>query len=51
MGKLISPEKMQEVLDWTYDKAVQGLPGMGTAIDLAEDYMAGSGTTEDIINS
>jgi hypothetical protein len=51
MGKLISPEKMQEVLDWTYDKAVQGLPGMGTAIDLAEDYMAGSGTTEDKINS
>ena len=51
MGKLISPEKMLEVLDWTYDKAVQGLPGMGTAIDLAEDYMAGSGTTEDKINS
>lgn len=51
MSKLITPEKMQEVLDWSYDKAVQGLPGMGSAIDLAEDYMAGSGTTEDKINS
>lgn len=51
MAKVISPEKMQEVLDWTYDKAVQGIPGMGSAIDLAEDYMTGSGTTEDKINS
>ena len=51
MSKLITPEKMQEVLDWTYDKAVQGIPGMGSAIDLAEDYMIGSGTTEDKINS
>lgn len=51
MAKTISAEKMQEVLDWTYDKAVQGIPGMGSAIDLAEDYMAGSGTTEDKINS
>lgn len=51
MAKAISPEKMQEVLDWTYDKAVQGIPGMGSAIDLAEDYMTGSGTIEDKINS
>lgn len=51
MAKVISPEKMQEVLDWTYDKAVQGIPKMGSAIDLAEDYMTGSGTTEDKINS
>lgn len=51
MIKFISPEKMQEVLDWSYDKAVQGIPGMGSAIDLAEDYMTGSGTTEDKINS
>lgn len=51
MSKFISPEKMQEVLDWSYDKAVQGIPGMGSAIDLAEDYMTGSGTTEDKINS
>ena len=51
MAKVISPEKMQELLDWTYDKAVQGIPGMGSAIDLAEDYMTGPGTTEDKINS
>ena len=51
MSNLITPEKMQEVLDWTYDKAVQGIPGMGSAIELAEDYMTGSGTTEDKINS
>ncbi|TXD97814.1 EcsC family protein [Psychrobacter frigidicola] len=51
MAKVISPEKMQGLLDWTYDKAVQGIPGMGSAIDLAEDYMTGPGTTEDKVNS
>lgn len=51
MANVISAEKMQELLDWTYDKAVQGLPGMGSAIELAEDYMSESGTTEDKINS
>lgn len=51
MAKVISPEKMQQLLDWSYDKAVQGIPGMGSAIDLAEGYMTGSGTTEDKINS
>lgn len=51
MGQLITAEKMQELLDWTYDKAVQGLPGMGSAIELAEDYLQESGTKEEKINS
>ena len=42
---------MQEALEWTYDKAVQGIPGMGSAIDLAEDYMGGADNIEDKINS
>lgn len=51
MATVISSEKMQEALDWAYDKAVEGIPYMGSAIDLAEDYMIGPGTTEDKINS
>lgn len=51
MVQIISPEKMQEALEWTYDKAVQGIPGMGSAIDLAEDYMGGADNIEDKINS
>lgn len=51
MATMISAEKMQEFLEWGYDKAIQGLPGMGSAIELAEDYMSEAGTTEDKINS
>lgn len=43
--------KMFEVMEWAYEKAVAGLPGMGSAIDLAEDYLQESGSLEDKINS
>ena len=32
-------ETIYEVMEWAYDKAVDGLPGMGSAIELAEDYL------------
>ena len=45
MGKLktskmieLNVEKMNELLDWTYEKTLHGLPKMGTAYELAEEY-------------
>lgn len=43
--------KVQKVLDWAYDKAVNGMPGMGTAQDLAADFMRGDRTLEKKVNS
>ena len=44
-------ETIYEVMEWAYDKAVDGLPGMGSAIELAEDYLKDVGTKTDKINS
>ena len=44
-------ETIYEVMEWAYDKAVDGLPGMGSAIELAEDYLKNVGTKTDKINS
>ena len=35
----ITQSKMMEVLDWSYEKAVNGLPGMETAQELANNYL------------
>lgn len=43
--------KVQKVLDWAYDKAVNGMPGMGTAQDLAADFMRGDRTLEKKVNT
>lgn len=51
MAEVISGKKMQEALEWAYDKAINGMPGAGSAIDLAEDYMTINGSMEDKINS
>lgn len=36
---VISQESIQTVLDWTYEKAVSGIPGLDSAADLAKSYM------------
>ncbi len=43
--------KMLRVLDWAYEIALNGLPGMGTAIDLAHDYENEEGSLTDKVNS
>lgn len=48
---LISPESMHQAMDWAYDKAVNGVPGLGTAQELAEDYRDESKTPEEQVNS
>jgi len=35
---------MLQVLDWAYDKAVAGLPGLDSAVELSESYLRQEGT-------
>lgn len=40
VGKVneLTVEKMNELLDWTYEKSLNGVPTMDTAYELAEEY-------------
>lgn len=38
--KVISQEKMQGVLDWSYNQAVEGAPGLPSAVTLADNYLS-----------
>lgn len=50
MGNLVSSEVMHEVMEWAYDKATNGI-GLGTAVEMAEDYLRERGTLTEQINS
>lgn len=43
--------KISKALDWTYDKAINGLGHLETADELAQAYLKREGTLEDKINS
>lgn len=46
--KTLTQDSIMKALDWSYDKAVYGgVPGMDTAIELAESYLNKSGTIEE----
>ena len=47
----LTVEKIQEAIEWGYEQSVNGLPGMGTAIDLADDYIKQGGSVSDQIDS
>ncbi|WP_075878623.1 EcsC family protein [Vreelandella massiliensis] len=38
MSEKLTQSKMMKALDWTYDKAIEGIPGFDSAEDLAENY-------------
>jgi len=38
MSEEITESKMKQVLDFAYDKAINGVAGLNSAIELAEDY-------------
>ena len=40
MSEKLSESKMMQVLDWGYDKAINGVAGLDSAIEIAEDYMS-----------
>ncbi len=43
--------KITQVLDWAYEKAVNGLPGTDTAAELAESYLSKHSNVEKAIDS
>jgi hypothetical protein len=51
MAEIISQEKIMQTLDWAYEKAINGVPGLGTAADLANDYLKTDGSLEERVNS
>ncbi|PCI21781.1 MAG: EcsC family protein [SAR324 cluster bacterium] len=44
MSQKLSESKIMQALDWAYDKAVNGVPGLNSASELAETYMKKSGS-------
>ena len=42
---------MLQVLDWSYEKALNGLPGTSSAIDLAKEYSKGDRTLTEKVNT
>ncbi len=49
--QLISQEKIEQALDWAYDKSVNGVAGLDSAFELAESYMKGDAPLVDQVNS
>jgi uncharacterized protein (DUF697 family) len=42
---------MLQVLDWAYDKALAGLPGLNSAVELSESYLRQEGTLRQKANA
>jgi hypothetical protein len=47
----LTESKMMQVLDWAYDKAVNGVAGLDSASELAADYMSQGGSRIEQANS
>lgn len=51
MSKALTHGKIMQALDWAYDKALNGIPGVDTADEMAANYLSGNGTLEEKVNS
>lgn len=52
MGETVISEKtMQEILDWCYDKSMNGIPGTETAEELADYYLKHNSSISESIDS
>lgn len=51
MADDLTEYKIMTLLNWSYEKAVQGVVGLDSAYDLAEDYMKRNGSLYDQANS
>ncbi|MBD7939044.1 hypothetical protein H9655_18560 [Cytobacillus sp. Sa5YUA1] len=50
--KSLAHDAIIKALDWSYDKAINGgVPGMDTAIELADSYLQKSGTLDEKVKS
>ena len=47
---VITQEGMQKALSWAWDKSLNGVPGIGTAEELAESYLSENGSVESAID-
>jgi len=51
MSKEITESKIQQILEFTYDKAINGIAGLDSAYELAENYKNENETLYEQINS
>lgn len=51
MANNLTESKIMDVLNWSYDKAVQGVAGLDSAYDLADDYLKQEGSLYSQANS
>lgn len=51
MAELVSINSMQNLMDWSWEKAVEGIPGSTSAIELADSYLRSNQTVEEAIDS
>lgn len=47
----LTQSKMMQLLDWSYEKALNGLPGTPDAFELADNYLRKHTTVEKSVNS
>ncbi|HKT63591.1 EcsC family protein [Burkholderia sp. 22313] len=51
MANELTESKIQQALEWAYDKALNGIPGTGTAEELAAQYEKSNDSAIDAANS
>lgn len=51
MANKLTESKIMQALDWAYDKAVNGIPGLDSAQEMAQDYLEVEGSLVDKVNS
>ena len=51
MANDLTESKIMQILDWAYEKSVNGIAGFDSAIELAEDYRSEGGTLYEQANS
>ncbi|RZG49034.1 EcsC family protein [Acinetobacter wuhouensis] len=51
MANNLTESKIMDVLNWSYDKAVNGVAGLDSAYDLANDYMKTNDSLYNQVNS
>jgi hypothetical protein len=51
MSEVITQSKMMQLLDWSYDKAINGTVGLDSSIELAESYKKHDGSLYEQVNS
>lgn len=51
MGRDVSEGKIMQVLEWSYEKAINGVAGLDSASELAQSYIQSGNTLSDQANS